>query len=372
MTEVRRHLTGVPLPASPSILIIRPSALGDVCRSVPLAVSMRAAFPESRISWLVQESFAPAVIDHPAVDEVVPFPRARLRRWWTPNGALDAIAWLRGLRSLPTSESSTGRRDRFGLVLDAQGLGRSGLMTFATGARRRIGFSDAREFGWLGCNERYRVNEVHTVDRMLALLDRAGIPPKPDLRLHCSIADETWWVAERARRGIDRYAVIAPTSRWPTKDWPAEHWRHLTQALIERGFTTVIAIGTSSERGRVAAALPDGAPAVVNLAGVTSVGQSMAVIAESALVIANDSAPLHIAVGFDRPLLALFGPTDPARVGPYGRDACVLRSDEAKRFRGSYRDARIGDRLMRGLTVAEVTRALDADVPQRGRVGALR
>jgi lipopolysaccharide heptosyltransferase I len=341
-----------------SILIIRPSALGDVCRSVPLATSLRAAWPSARITWLVQDTFADAVRSHPAVDEVLLFPRSRWRRWWSPAVAAGFVGWLRDLG-----------RGRFDLVVDAQGLGRSGLMAWATGATRRIGFADARELGWLGVNERYRVDAVHAVDRMLGLLRAAGIPPAVDLGLHLDPGDRGWWDEQRRRRGIGRYVLLAPTSRWATKDWPAASWRDLAVGLGERGFEAVVALGTAGERERVAAALPQsvaGGPLIVNLAGETTVGRSMAVVAAADLVVANDSAPLHIAVGFERPLLALFGPTDPALVGPYRRDGCVLRSDEAKAFRGSYRDRTLGDRLMRGIAVAEVLDAVDRGVPNAG------
>lgn len=237
-------------------------------------------------------------------------------------------------------------------------------MAWWSGAKRRIGFADARELGWLGCNERHRVSAPHAVDRMLGLLAAAGIPPIVDLRLHLRHDDAAWWEAERERRGLRgaRYAVFAPTSRWTSKDWPAERWRELAAPVLERGFDRVVYLGTRGEAAQVTAAMPTGSPQahqLVSLAGATGVGQSMAVIAAADLVIANDSAPLHIAVGFERRLLALFGPTDPERVGPYRRERGVLRADAAKAFRGSYRDRAIGDSLMRLIETRDVLGALD-------------
>jgi len=342
-----------------SVLIIRPSALGDVCRSVPLAVSLRAAFPNARLSWLVQDTFADAIASHPAIDALITFPRARWRRWWLPANALAATRWLVGLRG------------HFDLVVDAQGLGRSALMALTTGARRRIGYADAREFGWLGVNERRRVEAPHAVDRMLGLLAASGIPPIADLRLFVAEADRAWWANERERRAIGSYAVFAPTSRWTSKAWPSERWRALAPAILNRGFAQIVCLGSPSEREQVAQALPAGAARerVVDLAGATTVGQSMAIIAAADLVIANDSAPLHMAVGFMRPLIALFGPTDPAAVGPYQRDGCVLRSEEARRATARYRDPRLGDRLMRGIAVDDVTRAIDQGLHRAGLAG---
>jgi heptosyltransferase-1 len=336
-----------------SILIIRPSALGDVCRSVPLAVSLRTAFPQASIAWIVQDSFVDAIAAHPAVTSVIAFPRSRWRSWWRPTVLAEMRRWMGALRG------------RFDLVVDAQGLGRSGLMAWSTRAPRRIGFADARELGWLGSNERYRVDAPHTVDRMLELLAAAGIPPHADLRLTLRPEDLAWWDAERERRGLarSRYAVFAPTSRWASKDWPVERWAALAGPILERGYDHVLYLGTKGEAATIATAMPTGSPhaeRAVNLAGATTVGQSMAVIAEADLVVANDSAPLHIAVGFGRRLLALFGPTEVARVGPYRREASVLQADAAKAFRGSYRDRSIGDSLMRLISVDDVLAALDS------------
>src|SRR5688572_7002593 len=99
------------------ILIIRPSALGDVCRSVPVLASLRRAFPKSAIDWVVQDDFAAAISAHPALDETIRFPRARLANWWrNPRTAFEAVQWLMELK-----------RRNYELVLDCQGLGRSGL-----------------------------------------------------------------------------------------------------------------------------------------------------------------------------------------------------------------------------------------------------
>lgn len=318
---------------------------------MPIAVSLRRAFPAARIAWLVQDSFADALRAHEAIDELVLFPRRRLRRWWTPSGLRAAAGFLAGLRG------------RFDLVIDAQGLGRSGLMAWATRAARRVGFRDAREGGWLGLTERHSVGARHAVDRMLGLLEAAGIPPVAELELRTPSDAAAWW---GERRPAARYAVVAPTSRWPSKAWPAASWQGLVRGLLDRGWERVVCVAGPGETEAARAALPrDGR--VVDLSGATSVGGMMAVIEEASLVVANDSAPLHMAVGFDRPLLALFGPTDPLAVGPYGRDACVLRTEEARAFVGRHRDRRLDDRLMRAISVEAVLAALDEGRAELGR-----
>lgn len=291
------------------ILIVRPSALGDVCRSVPALVSLRRAYPGARIDWLVQDTFVDAVRAHPDLTGIVPFPRRQMREWLARGQWSRAGRWLRDL-------SAAG----YDLAIDLQGLARSGLLTWISGARRRVGFSNARECGWLGLTESYPVpRDAHAVDRTLDLLRQMGVPPVADLRLYAPPED-------RAKAGADPdlqrpYVVIAPTSRWPAKQWPAERFAAVATALAARGLRVVL-VGAGSERGQVQAllALARSDGRVVDRMGATSVGLLMAIIERAALVIANDSAALHIAVGFDRPIVGLFGPTRLSLVGPYRRE----------------------------------------------------
>ena len=140
-----------------SILIIRPSALGDVCRTVPVLASLRSAWPDARIGWLVQEEFADVVSAHPSLDEVVPFPRQALRgAWRSPRRLLRSLSYLKGLA-----------RPGWELALDCQGLARSGLFARCSRARRRIGFAGAAEFGWVFLTERVATSERHVVDRTM-------------------------------------------------------------------------------------------------------------------------------------------------------------------------------------------------------------
>lgn len=346
------------MPGFSSILLIRPSALGDVCRTVPVLASMRAAFPDARIDWVVNEGYLPAVSAHPGLTSAIGFPRSRFGQFWrSPQVLADLWRWAAALR-----------RTRYDLVLDCQGLGRSGLIAWSTGAPRRVGFADAREAGWLGYTVRHDVpSRLHAVDRMLALAAAEGAPPIADMRLFVPPEAGRWLV--RLRRHLrfegEPYVVLAPTSRWVGKRWPAERWATLVAPLRERGFRRVFLIGSPNERTQVEAAMPRGPEqeVVVNLVGRTTLANTLALISEAGLVVANDSAPLHMAVGFDRPLVGLFGPTDPARVGPYGRSGGVIRPDVASPGDGaphvSFKDERAASALMARITVDEVVARID-------------
>jgi len=357
--EPSHPATMAPIGPIQRILIIRPSALGDVCRTVPVLVSLRAAYPEAEIDWVVQDDFAAAVETHPALNRVISFPRSKLAGWWrSPGSFMAMLGWFNRLR-----------RHRYDLVFDGQGLGRSGLMALATRARQRIGLRSAREFAWLAYTQRAPAEgvpmPVHTVDQMLSLLAAADVPVVADMTLYVNPEQREWWRSRRASEGWPRgkYAVLAPTSRWLSKRWPIDRWVHLIAPLRDRGFEKIVVIGSPSEQEQVRQLFVQNKPGVrgmVDLVGQTSIAQTMAVIAEADLVIANDSAPLHMAVGFNRDIVALFGPTDPAEVGPYGREDSVIRGycpslGETINFKNS----KLGDSLMRFISTATVLQKVD-------------
>lgn len=306
-----------PITSDPErILIIRPSALGDVCRSVPVLASLRRRFPAARIDWLVQDTFAPAIAAHPALTNVIRFPRAqlRLKHLLTPEGVEKLAGLLRQMR-----------RPRYDVVFDCQGLLRSGFFAWSTRARRRVGYANAAELGWLGVNQRVPVpRQMHAVDRMLALVEATGTPAVRDMRLYTMLSDRMGVPAEI----LDQpYAVLAPTSRWPGKRWPPERFAEVATAILGSGFASrVVLVGSASEREQCQplTELARREPRIVDLIGQTDVGRLMAVIERSALVVANDSAALHMAVGFERPLVALYGPTRTELVGPYHREQDVI------------------------------------------------
>lgn len=299
------------------ILIIRPSALGDVARTVPALVSLRRAYPKAAIDWLVDAGFEPAIERHPDLSAAITFPKKTIKTAMKRGNAGPLREFVRGLRAR-----------RYDAVFDLQGLARSGMVAMATGAPKRYGLREAREFAWLAYTHRGSAGiEMHTVERMLAVVAAAGAEPVRDMRLYSSEEARGWrdGVAGLGPAG-GPYAVLAPTSRWPAKQWPAERFAAVAEWLLGRGLTVVF-VGAGGEEPQVGpvVALCERETRAKNLIGRTSVAQLMALIEGAAVVVANDSAALHIAVGFSRPIVALFGPTRVNRVGPFGRDADVIQ-----------------------------------------------
>jgi len=314
-------------PATPDapqrILLVRPSALGDVARTTPVLASLRHAYPHAEIDWLVQDNFADAVAHHPALTRVVPFPRKALRHAGLLPRPTRALLQLR--RQL---------RDRqYDLALDAQGLLRSALMTWLSAAPRRAGFADAREAAPLFYSERHRIDPAiqHAALRMLALARMAGAPPVRDARLYVGPDDHAWarhWLDQRnlTPRG---FVALAPTTRWLSKDWPAVRYAALARHLLKQDLTPfVLVLATPDEWARLAP-LFDHLPPTRYAAPPLTVGRLMALLQHARLLVCNDSAPLHLAVGLSTPSVSLFGPTDPALVGPLGSTSTVLRPTAA-------------------------------------------
>ena len=339
-------------PASRRILLLRPSALGDVCRTVPVLASLKRAMPDSHVGWVVQEGFEDSIRSHPDLDEVIVFPRRRFARWMTnPLVLMKSLRWMRSLK-----------QGQWDVVIDCQGLGRSGLMTWSSGASVRIGHRDAREWAWMAYN--HRVGDeagTHTVDRMLGLLSPLDVVPLADMRLYPPPESKESWQAIKARLGIESpYAVLATTTRWPSKAWPDSHWISMIARLADDPLEQFVLVGSPSEREQVrqlADRIRTSTGVVVHdVAGETTVGELMACIQESDVTVANDTAALHMAVGLGGRCVGLYGPTDPLLVGPYGLRSQVVHADPGRSV--NYRDNRLGDTLMHPVAVDEVIERL--------------
>lgn len=314
-----------------------------------MLVSLKRAFPGAAIDWLVQDTFAPAVAAHPDLSRVVPFPRSRLRL-----GSLWRAEPRRVLRGLLRDL----REARYDLVFDCQGLSRSGFFAWATSAPVRVGFANAAELGWLGLNRRIHVpREMHTVDRMLALVRQSGVHPVADLRLYTPPEDQPG-LDERLAGA--RYGVVASTSRWPGKRWPNDRFAEVVRALLDRNAVERVAVvgaGTEREQCGPVLDLTRRDPRVVDLLGRTGVGALMGIIEKAAIVLANDSAALHMAVGFERPFVGLYGPTRVDLVGPYGREHDVIQA-ATPGSRNRHKNAESGRRAMEAITTAQVADAV--------------
>ncbi len=294
------------------ILLIKPSAIGDVVHALPVLNLLRKRWPSARISWLVTPACAGLIDGHPQLDEVILFERKRFGHAWRNRSAARALHQF----------SRDLRERRFDLVIDLQGLLRSGWIAWQTRAATRIGFGNARELGWIFYTHRVQIKtlEQHAVDRYLAVAAALGCATEP-AQFHFATTDEDRAaVADMIPVGR-RFAVLLPGTNWTTKRWPVAHFAACVEPLKSQfGLETVVAggPGDSSLAAKIGG---------LNLCGKTTLRQLVALLERAELVIANDSGPMHIAAALGKPLVTPFGPTNPVRTGPYRRMDTVIRLD---------------------------------------------
>ncbi len=300
------------LPTPHRILLIKPSSLGDVTHALPVLHLLRRRYPGAKISWLVAPYCSGLLEGHPDLDEVIIFDRRRFgTAWKNPSAGLDLIRFKRDLR-----------RRQFDWVIDLQGLFRSGWLAWQTRAPVRIGFANAREWAPLFYTHRIPIAtmEQHAVDRYLKIAIAAGCDDGP---VEFPFAfTETDRAAVADMTGDQPFAVLLPGANWATKRWPVENFEALVNPIHQQFALKSIVAG-----GPDTIDLANSIPSALNLAGKTNLPQLVALLERSSLVIANDSGPMHIAAALNKPLVTIFGPTNPIRTGPYNRPDSVVRVD---------------------------------------------
>ncbi len=304
------------------ILIIKPSSFGDVIHALPVLNGLRHTYPNAHIAWLVSTSCAGLLQDHHALDEIIPFDRKRfgkLGRDWAVTR--EFIAFVKQLH-----------RRRFDLVVDLQGLFRSGFLALASGARTRIGFANARELGWIFYSDRVAVphRDMHAVDRNYLFGRPLGFAHQP-LRFELPVTEQDRAEARTLlqQEGVNGvgYCLIAPGTRWETKMWSAEGFAQVADQLRERFALTPVLIGMPDERDIAERVVGIAEGEIVNLAGRTNLGVLKALVEGATLAVMHDSGPMHLATALNTPFVAIYGPTSPQRTGPYARPDAVVRLD---------------------------------------------
>ena len=293
---------------------------------------------------------------HPAFDEggqgsVIPFPQRDLKASLKRARLRAVFDWARRMLAAP----------RYDLVIDFQGLLKSALLTYATQSDVRVGFADAREGAPLFYTHRVEVPGGRTaphIDRNLELLRAIGVEPVPDLRLY------TWPLRPPGAHDVfdpGTYVLLSPTPKGQGRAWPMERYaalaRHLLADRARLGIEDVVVVGLQSERGQCEPLTR--VTGVTNMVGCTTITTLIEWVRDAALVVCNDSAAMHKAVALDRPLVALFGPTDVTHAGPYRRPQDVITHKQPhERIR--HRDVARASEFMRRITVDEVIGACEA------------
>lgn len=280
------------------ILVVRLGAMGDIIHALPAVSALRLGFPQAEICWAAAPRWRDLLHGNPLVDELIEIDRRR------------AGGWLRAWRAL--------RRERFDLAVDFQGLWQSALVGFVARASRVVGYerAQAREGGAaMFYTESVHAVSSHVVDRNLELAAAAGAMRR---------VYESPLPAGRPEGRLPEgpFVLASPQAGWVSKQWPLEYYEELAREVRESmGMPLVVNGPPGSE-----AALRRIQGAVIHL---SSVAGLIDATRRAAAVVGIDSGPLHLAAALGKPGVAIFGPTDPARNGPYGGTLAVLRAPDA-------------------------------------------
>lgn len=310
-----------------NILIVKLSALGDVTHTLPALIALRRAFPEARIDWLIEETAAPIIRGHAALDHALVWSRRRFSEA-LQSGRLGE-AWrilqrfVRELRSTP-----------YDLVLDFQALMKSGVWVLLSRGRRKVGFGrgmDRSEGSYIFLTERVPAvsMEIHALDRGLMLLEAVGVSRGP-VEYGFPIPSETRRDVDRllSAAGIapeQRIIALHPMTRWTTKLWSEQGFARVADGLIDHGFRVVFT-GAAGDAPVLDAVERRMQRRAVRLDGKVDLKGLAAVFERAAAVVSTDTGPMHIAAAVGTRVVALFGPTAPNRTGPYGPGHVVLQA----------------------------------------------
>ena len=299
------------------ILILKPSSLGDVVHALPVLRLLKLHRPESEVFWWIDSSLAGLLEDDPDLTGIFHFPR---RRWAAPVNWLEIWTAVRAIQ-----------RERFDIAIDLQGLARSALFTWLANAESKFGLDDPRE----GAQAAYDViappssNGAHAVDHYLTVLSLLDVP----------VHDRFDWLPERPqviarvrrewKTDGNRWIALLPGARWMNKRWPISNFVNLARQLLCLAPDLKLAILGGAGDHDLGAAIGGVDPSrCLDLTGRTSLPEMVEWIRLCALVVTNDTGPMHVAAALGRPVVALFGPTNPGWTGPYRQRNHVLQSTQ--------------------------------------------
>ena len=296
------------------ILILKPSSLGDVVQALPVLRLLKRHLPASEIYWWVDSKFAPLLEGDPDLTGVVRFER---RRWASPLHWPEAFRSIRWLRA-----------QHFDWVIDLQCLARSGAFAWLANGNFLIGLDEPREGarGFYDIAVRRASFHTHAVDWYLAVLPQLGVPVHKNFQWLPERPGITATLKSKWQTAGTRWIALQPGARWPNKRWPVDYFTELAGRFAKNFPDTRFAILGDSLDRPLGEILSRAAPErCLNLCGQTSLLEMVEWLRLCHLMVTNDTGPMHVAAALGKPLVALFGPTEPRRTGPYGQLHNVLR-----------------------------------------------
>ena len=308
------------------ILILKPSSLGDVIHALPVLRLLKLHYRNAQIFWWIDSSLAPLIEGDPDLAGIIRFER---RRWGKPKH------WPEMLRSIYSL-----RAQHFDIVIDLQCLARSGVFAWLANGKQLIGLDEPREGarGFYDLAVPRASFHTHAVDWYLSVLPPLGVPVHKKftwLPEHPAVAAEVkrkWPGATVPPAPFPsrqpRLIALQPGARWENKRWPAKRFADFVRGMARQIPAVRFAILGGKPDQKLGEIIAQAAPErCLNLCGETSLPEMIEWVRLCDLLVTNDTGPMHVAAALGKPLIALFGPTEPRRTGPYGQLNHVLRLD---------------------------------------------
>jgi len=320
------------LPASTprfkSLLIVRLSAMGDIIHTLPAAVALRQAFPHATLGWLIEERWAELLC-------TLRYPRSGPRSPQRPLidrvHSVNLAEWRRALFSFNTWQQmavglSQLRGTQYDAVIDFQGAVRSALLARWSGALVVYGDVQPRENAasmFYTRNVLLETNGTHVIQQALALAEAVSPTAVVETRVEFPVDPD----AESRIAGLtadgNNFVILNPGAGWGAKMWPAERYGQVAKELAIDGLSLLVNFGPGEEElADAVEAAGEGAARKISC----SVSELIALTRRARLFIGGDTGPMHLAAALKIPVVAVFGPTNPARNGPFGTRSTVLRS----------------------------------------------
>lgn len=298
------------------VLIIRLSAIGDVVFASPLAAAIQNRFPRAQIDWLAEDTVAPLIQHHPDIHEVIIWPRKIWSQHWRRGRLLALLGSVLAFRKALNAR-------HYELVVDAQGLLKSAVLGWLSGAPRRVSFRSKEPTSWLVGERIEKDVSPRISSEYRALAQYLGCDTR-QFPLRIALPDAVLeWLAQFRR--AEPYVVLSPFTTRPQKHWPEAHWRQLADEICQAGWRVVV-LGAPADV-ESAERIFDGI-SIESMVGKTTLLESAALVSGAQLVIGVDTGLTHMGWAFSVPTIALFGSTFPYRA-PEGLRGEVLYRDMA-------------------------------------------
>ena len=338
-----------------SLLVVRLGAMGDAIHTMHAVSALRAANPQLKIGWVIEQRWAELLC---AMDAMRSGERTPRRPLVDLVHTVNTKKWRRAIFASETRNDIMGafreiRQQQYDLAADFQGAMKSALAARFAGAKRVVGMDHPRERpARILYSRRVPMRGAHVIEQYYSLAEAIAGTPLPHLAPefpHDETAES--WLTAKLGDAQGRIAILNPGAGWAAKQWPAERYGEVACAFAQDGAQPIINFGPGE------ADLAEAVQSASNGMAIPlscSIGELIALCRRARIFVGGDTGPLHLAAALGVPTVAIFGPTDPARNGPYGTKSVVLRSPAS---RTSLSHTSLPDSGLMQITSGEVIRA---------------